>query len=129
MCTMVSGLVSGRTVHDFAWGLRLEHFLALNAAEQFSMASMAGFAGGALADAFEALLGALYLDRGYPAARAFLLRLVKVCLFVGLTVRPISCVNALSSPGLGEDFFAEQFNLYPTWNGGFIQDYLIWFCL
>lgn len=38
----------------------------------------AGYAGGLLADAFEALLAALYLDRGMPAARAFLLRLIEV---------------------------------------------------
>ena len=78
MCTMVSTLVSGRTLHDFARGLRLEHYLALSAEEQWSMRSMSGYAGGMLADAFEALLGALFMDRGYPAARAFVLRLIEV---------------------------------------------------
>ncbi|BDA44828.1 probable ribonuclease 3 at C-terminar half [Coccomyxa sp. Obi] len=77
MCTMVSGLVSGRTLHDFARGLRLEHYLALNANDQYTMRGMSGYAGGVLADAFEALLGALFMDRGYPAARAFLLRLIE----------------------------------------------------
>ncbi len=79
MCTMVSTLVSGRTLHDFARGLQLEHYLALNADDQWAMRGMSGYAGGMLADAFEALLGALFMDRGYPAARAFLLRLVEVC--------------------------------------------------
>jgi ribonuclease-3 len=78
MCTMVSTLVSGRTLHDFARGLRLEHYLALSAEEQWSMRSMSGYAGGMLADAFEALLGALFMDRGYPTARAFVLRLIEV---------------------------------------------------
>ncbi len=78
MCTMVSGLVSGRTLHDFARGLRLEHYLALNANDQYTMRGMSGYAGGVLADAFEALLGALFMDRGYSAARAFLLRLIEV---------------------------------------------------
>ena len=78
MCTMVSGLVSGRTLHDFARGLRLENYLALNASDQYTMRGMSGYAGGVLADAFEALLGALFMDRGLPAARAFLLRLIEV---------------------------------------------------
>ena len=79
LCTMVSTLVSGRTLHDFARGLRLEHYLALNADDQYSLRGMSGYAGGMLADAFEALLGALFMDRGYPVARAFVLRLVEVC--------------------------------------------------
>jgi dsRNA-specific ribonuclease len=47
-----------------------------------------GFAGGLLADAFEALLAALYLDRGLPAARAFLLRLFEVGFFGGVFCSP-----------------------------------------
>ena len=42
------------------------------------MRGMSGYAGGVLADAFEALLGALFMDRGLPAARTFLLRLIEV---------------------------------------------------
>jgi hypothetical protein len=34
MCAMVSGLVSGRTVHDLARALCLDRFLAVNAADQ-----------------------------------------------------------------------------------------------
>ena len=35
MCAMVSGLVSGRTLHDFARGLHLQRCLALDVAGQW----------------------------------------------------------------------------------------------
>ena len=90
MNAMVSGLVCGRTLHDFARQLHLERYLAVNAQAQYHMRNLSGFAGGALADTFEALLAALYKDRGYLAARAFVLRLVRV--------RALSALHATCQP-------------------------------
>lgn len=78
MCAMVSGLVSGRTLHDFAHGLHMERYLALRLDAQWSAKHLLGWADGLLADCFEALLGALFLDRGHRAARNFMLRAIEV---------------------------------------------------
>ena len=78
MTAMVSGLVSGRTLHDFGRGLHLQRCLALDAASQWEAKHLSGWADGMLADAFEALLAALFMDRGFNAARALVLRLIKV---------------------------------------------------
>ena len=47
-------------------------------AAQWEYGGASGWANGLLADAFEALLAAVYLDRGFSAARGFLLRLIEV---------------------------------------------------
>ena len=78
MCAMVSGLVSGRTLHDFARGLHMQRYLALGLDAQWSAKHLLGWADGILADCFEALLGALFLDRGHSAARNFMLRAIEV---------------------------------------------------
>ena len=78
MCAMVQGLVSGRTLHDFARGLHMQRYLALDVAEQWAARHLVGWADGMLADSFEALLGALFLDRGYAAANAFMHRIYHV---------------------------------------------------
>ena len=78
MCAMVSGLVSGRTLHDFARGLHLQRCLALDATAQWEAKHLSGWADGMLADSFEALLAALFMDRGFNAARDLVLRLIKV---------------------------------------------------
>ncbi len=64
-------LVNRRTLADEARRLKLGEYLILSRGEETS--------GGrarqsALADAFEALLGALFIDRGYEAVREFVLR-------------------------------------------------------
>ena len=78
MCAMVTGLVSGRTLHDFARGLHLQRCLALDAAAQWEAKHLSGWADGMLADSFEALLAALFMDRGFNAAKTLVLRLIEV---------------------------------------------------
>ena len=78
MCAMVTGLVSGRTLHDFARGLHLQRCLALDAAAQWEAKHLSGWADGMLADSFEALLAALFMDRGFNAAKRLVLRLIEV---------------------------------------------------
>ena len=78
MCAMVSGLVSGRTLHDFARGLHLQRCLALDVAAQWEAKHLSGWADGMLADSFEALLAALFMDRGFNAAKSLIMRLIEV---------------------------------------------------
>jgi ribonuclease-3 len=64
-------LVNHRTLAEKGRGLRLGHYLALSRSD----ASQGGRdRASTLADAFEAVLGALLLDGGFPAARAFILQ-------------------------------------------------------
>ncbi len=80
MCAMVQGLVSGRTLHDFARGLHMQRHLALDVSSQWEAKHLFGWADGMLADSFEALLAALFLDRGHRAANSLIMRLIKVSL-------------------------------------------------
>ena len=95
MCAMVSGLVSGRTLHDFARGLHMQRYLALHLDAQWSAKHLLGWADGILADCFEALLGALFLDRGHRAARNFMLRAIEVRVAATLCA-PVSPTAVLS---------------------------------
>ena len=56
----------------------MQRYLALDVAEQWAARHLVGWADGMLADSFEALLGALFLDRGYAAANAFMHRIYHV---------------------------------------------------
>jgi len=91
---MVQGLVSGRTLHDFARGLHMQRHLALDVSSQWEAKHLFGWADGMLADSFEALLAALFLDRGHRAANSLIMRLIKVSLPCGLmlngSVRPLA---------------------------------------
>lgn len=78
MCAMVSGLVSGRTLHDFARGLHMQRYMVFEVPAQWHAKHLVGWADGILADSFEALLAALYLDRGHQAAKVYVLRLIEV---------------------------------------------------
>jgi ribonuclease-3 len=81
-------LVAGPALASYALWLGLDRWLLRNAAAMRADAAAAarGDADGAhapspgvLGDAFEALLGAVYLDAGLPAARRFLLRVLAEC--------------------------------------------------
>ena len=78
-------LVNRRTLAEHARRLGLGTFLIVSRGEEMH--------GGrerpsALADTFEALLGAIFLDRGFAVAREFILRQFEAA-FGGLTVIPI----------------------------------------
>ena len=61
---------SSTTLSQFARQLKLDKFIFLGKGEELSGGRKKG---NILADAFEALVGAIYLDQGYEAARRFLL--------------------------------------------------------
>jgi len=62
-------LVKGDTLAKFASEMELEHYLRMGKGER-----NAGISQRILASAFEAILGAIYLDQGLEKARAYLLR-------------------------------------------------------
>lgn len=65
---------SAASLSRFARQLKLEKFLFLGKGEEHSGGRKKG---NILADAFEALVGAIYLDQGYETARSFLLPFLK----------------------------------------------------
>jgi ribonuclease-3 len=65
---------SSVTLSQFARQLKLDKFLFLGKGEEHSGGRTKG---NILADAFEALVGAIYLDQGYEAAKRFLLPYLK----------------------------------------------------
>lgn len=71
-------LVAGHQVNAYAVWLGLDRWVVANA---YSMRVREGLRGSpyVLGDAFEALIGAIYLDRGLECARAFLLRVLEAC--------------------------------------------------
>ncbi|PSC71009.1 ribonuclease III [Micractinium conductrix] len=69
-------LVSGVAVARYAEWLGLERFVVLEAK---AMREAAQHTPGVLGDSFEALLGALYLDQGFEAARCFCTRVLDAC--------------------------------------------------
>lgn len=69
-----SHLVSTATLAEWARGMGLGNYLRLGRGEQLSGGSDKDTL---LADGFEAWLGAIYQDRGYRAAEAFVLGLLK----------------------------------------------------
>ena len=110
MCAMVSGLVSGRTLHDFARGLHLQRCLALDATAQWEAKHLSGWADGMLADSFEALLAALFMDRGFNAAKTLVLRLIKVgCPVSSTRENSLSrCLLKRAKQGPAEEGFAQK---------------------
>lgn len=64
---MRSKMVNGETLGDLAIKMKLNELLESHVAGQQSIRHLAG-------DAFEALIGAIYLDKGYAAAKRFILR-------------------------------------------------------
>lgn len=70
MTTMRTCLVSRRALRDVALGLDLGRYLMMGRGEE---ANGGRKRDSNLADAFEALVGAIYLDGGFEAARRFLL--------------------------------------------------------
>lgn len=76
MTMQAQALVSGQQLNEYAQWLGLDRWVASNA---YSM--RVGLLGSpyVLGDAFEALLGAVYLDRGLDCARRLLLRVLRSC--------------------------------------------------
>lgn len=68
-----SALVKGETLADVALGLNFSDHLLLSYGEQKSGGKNKGIL---LANAFEALVGAMYLDKGYDVCKEFLSRFV-----------------------------------------------------
>ena len=69
-----SALVRTETLARFAQEINLGHYLFLGRGEELSAGRRRP---GGLACAFEALLGAMYVDAGYDAARTFALRFLE----------------------------------------------------
>jgi ribonuclease-3 len=63
-------MINRRTLADQAKAIRLQDFLILSRGEE---ANLGRSRASALADAFEAVIGAIFLDGGYDAARTFVL--------------------------------------------------------
>jgi ribonuclease III len=63
-------MINRRTLADQAKSFRLQDFLILSRGE---VANLGRSRASALADAFEAVIGAIFLDGGYDAARTFVL--------------------------------------------------------
>ena len=68
-----SALVKGKTLSDIASELGLNHYLMLSKGESKSEGKARQII---LANAFEALIGAIYLDQGYDAAKNFILNVL-----------------------------------------------------
>lgn len=68
-----AALVRGRALSEYARQVRLPEFVLVSRGE---IASGGPMRTALLATTFEALLGAVYLDQGYAAAHAFILRFV-----------------------------------------------------
>jgi ribonuclease-3 len=68
-----ASLVKGQALGPYAAGLGLGEFLLMGKGEE---ASGGRKRGSILADAFEAVVGSMYLDGGYPAARDFIIRYI-----------------------------------------------------
>ena len=64
-------MINRRTLADQARQIRLQEFLILSRGEE---ANLGRSRASALADAFEALIGAVFLDGGFDAGQAFVLR-------------------------------------------------------
>jgi ribonuclease-3 len=64
-------MINRRTLADQAKAIRLQDFLILSRGEE---ANLGRSRASALADAFEAVIGAIFLDGGYDGARAFVLK-------------------------------------------------------
>lgn len=75
-------LVNGTNVGKYGAWLGLDRWVLRNT---YTMRDNAGISPYILGDAFEALLGALYVDRGLEAARRWLLRVVTECPAVDLS--------------------------------------------
>jgi ribonuclease-3 len=69
-------LVAGATVNRIGAWMCLDRWVCCNA---YSMRDSLAASSGILGDAFEALLGAVYVDKGLGAARRLLLRVLKEC--------------------------------------------------
>jgi len=64
-------MINRRTLADQAWRMELQNYLILSRGEE---ANSGRGRVSALADGFEALIGAIFLDGGFGAAQAFVLR-------------------------------------------------------
>lgn len=69
-------LVAGATVNRIGAWMGLDRWVCCNA---YSMRDSLAASSGILGDAFEALLGAVYVDKGLGAARRLLLRVLEEC--------------------------------------------------